>query len=168
MATVASSPSLRHGAIADRRGRGHTGTVIVETALLLPVLAIFVFGIIDFGRVYHLRSRLSGAAQEGAAYAQHNPRAVSGCTGGADITTKAKASDSDFVTDTAVTVTVAKVTSGGNIAITGCNTSAVTVTSGDRLQVTVSHNFKVITPLIAQIVGSNNVISRTEEVVFQG
>jgi Flp pilus assembly protein TadG len=143
------------------------GVVLVETAIIISVLAVFVFGVVDFGRVYNLGNRLSGAAQEGAAYAQYNPRAVSGCTGGADITSRAAGSDTGLVSDADLTVSVAKVISGGMTAITGCNAGA-TVSPGDRIRVTVTHHFEVYTPLVAQIVGSSLIISRTEEVVFQG
>jgi Flp pilus assembly protein TadG len=155
-----------NGEAASRRGQSSAGAVLVETAIIISVLVLFVFGVIDFGRVYHLGNRLSGAAQVGAAYAQYHPTAVS-CPGD-DITDHAMGSDADFVTDTGLVVTVAKVTSGGTSAITGCNTNAVTVSPGDRVRVTVTHHFQVYTPVVAAIVGSDMVISRTEEVVVQG
>lgn len=62
---------LRHrGIMADpmRRGRSRDrsrGAVAVETALLLPLLLLIVFGIIDFGRAYNAKQALTHATREG-------------------------------------------------------------------------------------------------------
>ena len=40
------------------------GAVIVEFALLLPILVLLVFGTIEFGRGYHSRSTLAHAARQ--------------------------------------------------------------------------------------------------------
>ena len=39
---------------------------LVEFALIFPVLMLFVFGVIDFGRVFHVLIAISNAAREGA------------------------------------------------------------------------------------------------------
>ena len=39
---------------------------MVEFALVLPVLVLFVFGIIEFGRAYNARIELTSAVREGA------------------------------------------------------------------------------------------------------
>jgi len=44
------------------------GGVAVEFAVLLPVLALLVFGIIDFGHAWYLRHLVSDASREGARY----------------------------------------------------------------------------------------------------
>lgn len=41
------------------------GAAAVEFALLLPILLALVFGVVEFGRAYHIQSTLSGAAREG-------------------------------------------------------------------------------------------------------
>jgi Flp pilus assembly protein TadG len=38
----------------------------VEFALVLPVLVLFVFGIVEFGRAYNARIELTSAVREGA------------------------------------------------------------------------------------------------------
>ena len=48
------------------RGRG--GQELVEFALVIPVLALFVFGVIDVGRIFHVLIAISNAAREGARY----------------------------------------------------------------------------------------------------
>jgi hypothetical protein len=49
-----------------RRRRDDRGAVVVEFALVLPVLVLFVFGIIEFGRAYNARIELTSAVREGA------------------------------------------------------------------------------------------------------
>lgn len=39
---------------------------MVEFALILPVLVLFVFGIVEFGRAYSARIELTAAVREGA------------------------------------------------------------------------------------------------------
>lgn len=51
--------SLTH----SRRGQD-----LVEFALVVPVLFLFVFGILDLGRVFHVLIAISNAAREGARY----------------------------------------------------------------------------------------------------
>lgn len=55
--------------------RDTRGTAVVEFALIFPILAILLFGVIDFGRAYFLRTNLVSAAREGARYgaAMTNP-----------------------------------------------------------------------------------------------
>jgi Flp pilus assembly protein TadG len=48
------------------RLRSERGAVVVEFALLLPVLLMIVVGTIEFGRVYSQFQVFSGAAREGA------------------------------------------------------------------------------------------------------
>ena len=41
---------------------------LVEFALVFPVLMLLLFGIIDFGRIFHVLIAISNAAREGARY----------------------------------------------------------------------------------------------------
>lgn len=51
---------------SSRRSSRDRGAAAVELALLLPILLIIVFGIIDFGRMFHAQLTLTEAAREGA------------------------------------------------------------------------------------------------------
>lgn len=42
------------------------GAAAVETALVLPILLLIVFGLIDFGRMFNAQITLNEAAREGA------------------------------------------------------------------------------------------------------
>lgn len=46
--------------------RDSRGTAIVEFAIIFPLLAILLFGVIDFGRAFFLRNNLVAASREGA------------------------------------------------------------------------------------------------------
>ena len=53
--------------------KSENGVALVEFALVLPFLAIILFGIVDMGRAYRFENRLRNAAREGAQLAQSNP-----------------------------------------------------------------------------------------------
>lgn len=49
-----------------RRDRGDGGASLVEFALVLPLLALFLFGIVQFGLAYDQKQSINSAAREGA------------------------------------------------------------------------------------------------------
>ena len=58
--------------IRDFRG-DERGALIVEFALIVPILFFLVFGIVDFGRAYFTMNNLAAAVREGARYASVVP-----------------------------------------------------------------------------------------------
>jgi Flp pilus assembly protein TadG len=48
--------------------RDEEGAAIVEFALVMPILALIVFGIIDFGRAFYTVNNIISAVREGARY----------------------------------------------------------------------------------------------------
>lgn len=48
------------------RMAGDNGVVVIEFALLLPLVLLLLFGIIQFGRAYNAKVELTGAVREGA------------------------------------------------------------------------------------------------------
>ena len=56
----------RPGSSPGHRPKDRTrGSVAVETALILPMLLLIIFGIIDFGRAYQAKQALTHATREG-------------------------------------------------------------------------------------------------------
>ena len=53
----------------DGRTHGDRGQSLVELALVLPLLALILLGILDLGRVFHAYITITNAAREGAFYA---------------------------------------------------------------------------------------------------
>lgn len=52
---------------------GENGTQILELAVALPLLIVFVIGITDFGKAFTVKQKLSSAAEEGARFAANTP-----------------------------------------------------------------------------------------------
>ena len=53
-------------ALHPLRRRSLRAQDLIEFALIFPVLMLFVFGIVDFGRAFHVLIAISNAAREGA------------------------------------------------------------------------------------------------------
>ncbi|MFC1673151.1 TadE/TadG family type IV pilus assembly protein [Pseudomonadota bacterium] len=56
-----------------KAARDNRGGVAVEFALTVPFFLIFVMGLIDFGRLYWIKSSMQFAVEETARYAMVNP-----------------------------------------------------------------------------------------------
>ena len=61
---------------------GDRGAVVVEFALLVPLLLLLVLGIAEFGRAFSVQTSLSGAAREGVRVMalQNSPSAARAAT----------------------------------------------------------------------------------------
>ena len=146
----------------------------MEFALVLPLLAILVFGTIDLGRVFRLNTRLENAAREGAAgIASFSPfRVDSGCRGRANGVDRVKDEDTLLAAEPGFAVKVYKRDSGtGTLVppggITGCDAGApgVTVAPGDRIVVEVEAFFDALTPVTGR---ARITVRGSHEVILQG
>ncbi|MBV8386901.1 MAG: pilus assembly protein, partial [Acidimicrobiia bacterium] len=148
------------------RRRSERGTALVEFALVLPFLAVLVFGTIDIGRAYQLENRLKNAAREGGRMAQVSPAQVdnsgTACADPNNIVYAATHEEAAAAGNYTVTVTRLDT----NAVLTGCSTAALP--GGTHVQVKVSAPFKVLTPLVGIVTGSSMTVSGTQEVVVQG
>ena len=139
-----------------QRGRGERGVALVEFALLLPFVALLVFGTIDLGRGFNQQNRLKNASREGAAYAQLHPTRWD-CPGvNNDIADAVKAEDAGL---TGLTVTV----SGTHVA-NDCASPAAAANipaENSTLTVQVKANFNVLTPFVSAITG-NPLVQKAE------
>jgi Flp pilus assembly pilin Flp len=169
--TVMNGSTLRLGA---ERCRSERGAALAEFALVLPLLAILVFGTIDAGRVFRLNTRLENAAREGAAgIAAFSPfRVDSGCRGRANVVDRVKDEDSGLATEPGFAVKVYKRDSGTgalvpNGGITGCDAASpgVTVAPGDRIVVQVEASFDALSPITGR---GRITVHGSHEVVVQG
>jgi len=57
-------------------GKQRTGAVIVEAAFVLPIVLLFLLGVVDYGRFLLTLHVVDNAAREGAAYAAKHTSAV--------------------------------------------------------------------------------------------
>jgi len=64
------------------------GAQLLEFALSLPFLLVFLVGIIQFGSAFNLKQNMANAAREGARIVISNSSAASGCSGSAPCSTQ--------------------------------------------------------------------------------
>src|SRR5262245_30517577 len=53
---------------AGRRTRGEHGSILIETALILPILVMLLLGLVSGGDAYQRKLSLQNGAREGARY----------------------------------------------------------------------------------------------------
>jgi Flp pilus assembly protein TadG len=113
------------------RHSGERGQDVVEFALIFLVLFVVLMGIFDMGRVVYSYSVLFNAAREGARYGVIHPTDTAGIKAQVD-----------------------------KMAV-GLDPSALTVTSSlpdkNDVQVHLSYQFTIVTPVIQAIFGSNQI-----------
>jgi Flp pilus assembly protein TadG len=98
------------------------GVAAVEFALILPVLALLLFGVLEFGRVWSQYQVFQGAAREGARCAAVQATEFSDC----EIQPAIDQAAAPYDPETDATVSI-----GGNSAPTGCDDA----TQGEDVQV---------------------------------
>ncbi len=110
-----------------------TGQSLVEFATSLFVLMVFILIVFDFGRGIYAYTVLSAAAQSGARYAITNPSDTVGIQ--------------NTVTSNAIGLDPAQLT------------TTVSQPDSNTVVVTVTYDFTVITPILAQIIGNNGTLN---------
>ena len=116
------------GPINDSKGQS-----LVETAIVLPLVILIVFGTIEFGRVFNAYLVVSNASREGA-------RAAAVGKSNAEINT--------MITDKASTL--------GAVTVT-INPSG-NRTYGSEVTVTVNHNLNLLVPVIRNIIAPGGIL----------
>lgn len=178
---VTDAPPPAVPAPRDRvRCANDDAAALIEFALLLPFLTIMVFGMIDLGRAYHYKSRVTNIAREGANYAQYYPRSYSNC-GFLSMTIRTRAWNEDrtlFDDAKFGGLTVRAIKDPNNnpitpISITGCTVNATPNLAKYTLHVRASYNFQPLTPIVSalpsvQANGGVITLSGDQEVVVQG
>lgn len=146
----------------SRRSRGQA---LAEFALVLPIFAILLFGLIDLGRFVSTSNALNSAAREGARFASVAVRPVA-CSGlSREQCAVTIASSRVWGASAAVTVTVsctryAPDGSSTSIAPNSCRTD-------DLLTVRAAAPFTLVTPIVAQFLGSFAMSGETSVTVNQ-
>ena len=119
----------------DRRQRTffqkQDGSVILETALMITVLLLLMFGMVDFGRVMYTSNSLVSAAREGARF---------GATQSAVNTTA--------IQDTVI-ARFNPYTFGGDNLVRANVTATAVGTPTTSIKVSIAYPFKWITPVAA-------------------
>lgn len=157
------------GAAPPDRGRGQRGTALIEFAIAMVFLPLLMFGIVDLARAYQLQSRLRNAAREGTSFGQYYPADVGPTTcpsSGSTQTIIGRVLGADSTDNIAsANVTVVNASTGTTLAHDSCSS---TFTSGQKLKVTVTKDFVIVTPLVAVATGKSTfTLSATSIVVVQ-
>ena len=138
----------------DRRRR-FRGQGLVEFALVLPIFAMLLFGIIDFGRYVYTANAINNGTREGARSGSVAFRPSPLCDGlGREDCVKAVVRDrtwgvpANMLTTTVTCERVAPNDSTPNpVAMSQCRTN-------DLLRVHTQATFTLVTPIIAQWLGN--------------
>lgn len=158
--TTASAGS---GPVRNARERGAS---IVELALILPVMALIVFGVLDLGRGYQLHLRAEAAAREGVAFAQIHPNHVV-CAAAPDIVERVSAEEKGLSERPGFSVAVLAQDDGGAfVAISGCDGKVAR--PGERVRVEVTVTYHVLTPIVARVIGTTIDVTGEAEARVQG
>jgi Flp pilus assembly protein TadG len=99
----------------DAHDRKDRGSVAVEFALVLPILATLLIGVIEFGNAYGAQLTITNAAREAARAmaVQNSPTVAKGAA-----VTAASALTRPSLTTSQVTVSPAACTAGGTATVT--------------------------------------------------
>lgn len=100
---------------------------MVEFALLLPVMLLFVFGIFEFGRFFYTQNQLQYAVEQTARQSLISAPAITSCTTSSSNTT-AVTNNLAGLDPTSVTVTLASATNGGSGLATPPKSCTITAT----------------------------------------
>lgn len=143
--------------------RHERGSVVVEAALVMPILMLFVMGLIDFGFWDHQNSQASSGARDGA-------RVAIISVSGADVAgTAANSAVYDAIAGRmggqAFTFTVECMTSTTTTPKT-CDVSPATV-DRDRVMVKVTWNRPGLT-FVSRMIGVSSTISASSTMTISG
>jgi PKD repeat protein len=138
--------------ISERLRRRHKsrGQSLVEFAIILPIMFVFLAAIIDLGRVFYATVTLNNAAREGAFQAADDPTSY----------------QAGQACNTSTNLVVCRVQleskdSGISIAATeialSCNISGCPEQAGSTVTVEVSGQFQLVTPLLSFIFGGQTI-----------
>ena len=160
---MARSPRARR--LRLRRDRDQRGAVVVEFALIVPLLLLIVFGILDFGYMLNRTTIVSNASRDGARTASLDGSFADICT-----TVKSELSQSGIAVPAACNATtgatIIKIDCK-KVDNSACGATSTTydtlAVSGATAIVTVTYTYTWITPLIGQLFGNTEVFTQTTQ-----
>ena len=142
------------------RRRDTRGAVLVEMALVLPVLFLFLFGLVDVGLLVFERTEVAGAARDGArtAIVHYDQADVAGSANNARVVAAAQAR----LTVDSSAVAVRCLSTAGTT--TACSAAAGLV---ERVEVTVSWDRSSLT-FVGAFIGQSQRVSSAAAMVVAG
>lgn len=142
-----------------RSQKGRAGQALVEFALVLPILLLFIFGIVDAGRLIYTYNTVANSARDGVRVAIVNQSATG--TNTCDTT-----SPTAHAVGCAVASGLALQIDPTDVSVTYRNASdtgaCASMSIGCLAVVTVTGHFQALTPVIGQIIGATDVSSTSK------
>jgi hypothetical protein len=144
-----------------RRSRGQS---VAEFAVVLPIMLLILAGAVDLGRVFYAYVAVENAAKEGALYGARHPLCGSASPTCPDprnvrwIVENEAANLKDRSGASQLTTKAACRTSAGSLVqpINDC-------VNGDVYVVEVTHSFRLVTPILGDVVGSSLTLGASSE-----
>lgn len=138
---------VRGPSLVRTRSRAR-GQSLVEFALVLPIILVLLSAAADLGRLFYAFVSIENAAKEGAFYGALNPRcdvAKAGCVDPNTVDWR--------VRNELTGVTISAPVSQCLDAVTSAPKPVNSCGEGDTYRVEVRHTFRLITPILGQILG---------------
>ena len=118
------------------------GDGLVEFALIVPVLMVFLLAVFDFGRAAYAYSVVANAAREGARFGAVAPDNTAG---------------------------IVAVVNGAAVALNlGRLSTSISHPTTTSVRVQVSYVFDLITPLMARVLGRSSLLLRSTATMYTG
>lgn len=146
MRSALRSLRLRFGGLLRARHRHGLGQSLVEFALVLPLMLVFLAGALDLGRVFYATITLNNAAREGALQAAQTPekyQSGAACDPATNLVTCRVMLESK-----GSMVTIAPADIDMSCSMSGCPKQA-----GSTATVGVRGQFQLLTPLLSGVFG---------------
>jgi TadE-like protein len=133
-----------------QRRRGRKGQALVEFALILPIFAMMVFGVIEFGRAFYTVHMLSNAAREGARTASLPDKTVTEVMARIQESVAIARLDTSRMGTPTITIIPASAlpSDDGSLPLPDAPIALADAAPGDRCSVTVPYAFEVLTGTI--------------------
>jgi Flp pilus assembly protein TadG len=148
------------------------GQALVEFALVIPLIALIIFGAVDLGRAVYAYTTIANAARDGARIAAVNQIATSpDCNGNRPVEDPADPHSSIKRCAANAALTLGVVPSDVTVAYRAPSGTSLTCTSsqlnvGCIAMVTVAYTYSPVTPLIGNLVG-NIAINSTSQMPIE-
>ena len=135
-----------------KRLKGEKGQDIVEFALIFPILATILFGIIDFGWVFYSTAMVANATREGARFAVMNYKEADEKKGAGQTVTDYLKDDVTLNVKDSLPAYLKNSYSNLSVTVTETNVAA----DDTRIEVKVNSRIRLFTPVLSTITGSKD------------
>lgn len=152
-------PLLRRHPRAERRALTR-GQSLVEFALVVPILLLIFAGAADMGRIFYTFVAIENAAKEGALYGARYPLCDSAstlCPDPGNVLWRTRTETTNVISQANLTVTSSCLDGTTGVA----HTDLRDCKPGDVYQVSASTPFRLITPLLSNVVGPDFTLAST-------